>query len=100
MPHGAGLRKLTKDIQLVESISNLEFQSPSIDSADHALLSYAIKLTRTPSAISADDVESLRSQGFDDLGIQDICQVAAYFNYVNRIAEGLSVELEAEMTDL
>ena len=100
MHHGAGLRRLTKDKQLVESISNLEFQSPLIDSADQALLNYAIKLTRTPSAISVDDVESLRSQGFDDLGIHDLCQVVAYFSYVNRIAEGLGVELEAEMTNL
>lgn len=66
--HGAGLRRLAKDHHVVESILNLEFQSPLIDSTDQALLSYAIKLTRTPSAITADDVESLRSQGFDDLG--------------------------------
>jgi alkylhydroperoxidase family enzyme len=31
---------------------------------------------------------------FDDTGILDICQVVSYFNYVNRLADGLGVELE------
>ena len=32
---------------------------------------------------------------FDDTAILDICQVVSYFNYVNRMADGLGVELEA-----
>jgi uncharacterized peroxidase-related enzyme len=58
------------------------------------LLEFAIRLTREPAAIAKDDVEGLRKQGFEDRAIHDICQVVAYFNYVNRIASGLGVELE------
>ena len=36
----------------------------------------------------------LRGAGFDDRGIHDICAVTAYFAFVNRIADGLGVELE------
>lgn len=62
--------------------------------ADHAMLDYAEKLTLTPREISAADVDSLRAAGFDDRGVHDICSITAYFAYVNRIADGLGVDLE------
>lgn len=58
------------------------------------MLDYAVKLTREPAAIAESDVEGLRRAGFDDRGILDIVLVTAYFNFVNRIADGLGVELE------
>lgn len=58
------------------------------------MLVYVDTLTRTPAAIRAEDVETLRSAGFSDAAILDICQVAAYYAYVNRLADGLGVELE------
>lgn len=61
---------------------------------DRALLDYALKLTRTPWTMGRDDVEALRRHGFDDRAIHDLCAVAAYFAFVNRIADGLGVELE------
>ena len=63
--------------------------------ADRAMLEYASKLTRTPDAIGADDIELLRQQGFDDRAIHDICAITAYFAFVNRIADGLGVEMES-----
>jgi NAD(P)H-hydrate epimerase len=44
--------------------------------------------------MSEADVLAVRAAGFDDRAIVDANQVVAYFNYVNRIAEGLGVELE------
>lgn len=64
--------------------------------ADRAMLDYAIQLTRAPATVGAGDVEALRAAGFTDAGILDICQVVAYYNYVNRLADGLGVELEEE----
>jgi len=58
------------------------------------MLKYAVKLTRTPGAVEPSDVEALRSHGFDDRGILDICQVVSYYNYVNRLADGVGVEME------
>ena len=63
------------------------------------MLDYALKLTRTPHSIGSDDVEALRDAGFDDTAVLDICQVVAYYNYVNRLADGLGVELEAFWSD-
>lgn len=58
------------------------------------MLDYAVKLTRTPAAVGADDVAALRAAGFGDAAVLDICQVTSYYNYVNRLADGLGVELE------
>ena len=35
--------------------------------------------------------------GLDDTAIHDAAQVIAYFNYINRVADGLGVDLEPEM---
>jgi len=59
------------------------------------MLDYAVKLSRAPSAVTSDDVERLREAGFEDAAILDICQVTSYYNYVNRLADGLGVELES-----
>ncbi|MEW5984808.1 MAG: hypothetical protein AB1806_20845 [Acidobacteriota bacterium] len=62
---------------------------------ERAMLAYAVKLTREPASITADDVRSLRDTGFDDRAIHDICAIVAYFAFVNRLADGLGVELES-----
>ena len=60
-----------------------------------ALCTYALKLTREPAAVTEADVAALRAIGLDDRAIVDANQVVSYFNYVNRIADGLGVELES-----
>ena len=60
-----------------------------------ALFRYAIKLTRTPHEMVESDLAPLRAAGLSDRDIVDLKQVVAYFNYVNRVADGLGVELEA-----
>jgi uncharacterized peroxidase-related enzyme len=61
---------------------------------DRAMLDYSLRLTRDPSSVRVEDVARLRDVGFDDTAILDICQVVSYYNYVNRLADGLGVELE------
>jgi alkylhydroperoxidase family enzyme len=58
------------------------------------MLDYAMKLTQTPSEIEPADIQRLRTAGFDDHAIHDVCAIAAYYGFVNRIADGLGVELE------
>lgn len=40
------------------------------------------------------DVQALRDAGLQDRAIHDVNAIVAYFNYVNRVALGLGVELE------
>ena len=64
--------------------------------ANRSMLDYVRKLTLSPGDMSLSDVEALRDTGFDDRAIHDICVIAAYFAFVNRLADGLGVELEGE----
>ncbi|HEV2062270.1 MAG TPA: hypothetical protein VGR12_05400 [Solirubrobacteraceae bacterium] len=61
-----------------------------------ALCSYAFKLTLRPWEMNRRDVEALRGVGLSDRDIVDANQVVAYYNYVNRVADGLGVQLEPE----
>jgi alkylhydroperoxidase family enzyme len=47
--------------------------------------------------MTRDDVEHLRATGFTDEDIHDITQIAAYFNYINRVADALGIPPEPEM---
>lgn len=58
------------------------------------MLQYVEKLTRSPRDMVESDVKHLRSVGFTDRDILDIATVTAYYAYVNRIADGLGVDLE------
>jgi uncharacterized peroxidase-related enzyme len=61
---------------------------------ESAMLAYAAALTRDPAGIGSQDVEALRGAGLSDAAILDVCQIAAYYAFVNRLANGLGVELE------
>lgn len=67
--------------------------------ADRQMLDYAAKLTRTPWQMTENDVIALRELGFSDRAVLDIAQVAAYYAYVNRIADGLGISMEAYWAD-
>lgn len=66
-----------------------------LEPADRVFLAYVEKLTLAPATVGAADVEALRTHGFDDRMIHDAAAVTAYFAFVNRLAEGLGVELES-----
>lgn len=70
------------------------FDGTRFTAPDRSLLEYADRLTLAPGAIVASDVERLRGAGFDDRAIHDACAIVAYFAFVNRIADGLGVEIE------
>ena len=51
-------------------------------------------LTLKPWEMVEADVVALREAGFSDSAILDINQVTGYYAYVNRLADGLGVEME------
>jgi uncharacterized peroxidase-related enzyme len=74
-----------------------DWRSAGLDAQDLALCEYAAKLTHTPGEMRSSDVEVLRTYGFDDVAIHDAIQVVSYFNYINRVADAVHVDLEPEM---
>ena len=71
-----------------------DYRRAFLSHANRAMLDYTAKLTRTPGDMEEDDVDWLRENGFSDRAILDIAQVVAYYAYVNRIADGLGLQLE------
>ena len=55
------------------------------------MLDYVAKLTTDATRVSRDDHAGLREAGFDDRGILQITLIAAWFNYINRVADALGV---------
>jgi uncharacterized peroxidase-related enzyme len=81
---------VTLDGALVEALER-DYQSAPIAPSDRAMLDYAVKLTLHAWKMTEADVGALRAFGFDDRAILQITLIAAWFNYINRVADALGV---------
>ncbi|HSS72798.1 MAG TPA: peroxidase-related enzyme [Gaiellaceae bacterium] len=86
--HTAALRKLTKDPDFVDQLAT-GYKYAELEPRDRAMLDFAVKLTEASDRCSDEDVVALRDAGWSDEEIMDIAQVAAMFNFTNRLASGL-----------
>ena len=98
-PHCAsGLVHRLADLSVSSSIVDRAARNPQDLATGHARLDaiseYAWKLTVSPSEIEQADVEHLRNVGLDDLEILDLNNIVAYYNYINRVANGLGLRTE------
>ena len=98
MHHGAALTRESGEPALAEAVASGDFDR--LPDRIGLLCRWALKLTTRPWAMHEDDLLPLRHEGgLTDRDIVDANQVVAYFNYVNRIADGLGVELEPYWPD-
>lgn len=75
-----------------------DYRKCGFDPVDVALCEYALALTLTPGKMTPAHVQALQEIGFSDEQITLATQVISYFNYINRIADGLGVDPEEWMT--
>ena len=68
-----------------------DYTQASLSDQDRTMLNYVAKLTKSPREITPEDLEKLRRVGFDDTAILQINLIASWFNYINRVADGLGV---------
>jgi len=93
----ANLSDEVQDEELAEHIKH-DWRKANLSDENKALCGWAEKLTMTPGKMSENDVKGLGASGFSQRAISDdAAQVVGYFNYINRIAEGLGVDLEPDM---
>ena len=78
------------DEQLVKALQE-DYRTAPISDGERTMLDYAAQLTRDATRISRADHEKLRRAGFDDRAILQITLIAAWFNYINRVADALGV---------
>ena len=75
----------------LQAIVSTDYTKAKLSPRERAIADHAAKLTRTPGAMTQDDVEKLRKVGLDDRAILDVTLVAAYFAFSNRLASGLGL---------
>lgn len=71
-----------------------DWRTAPLEPGDRALAEFAEALTRTPNVGAAARLAALRAAGWDDAVILRATEIVGYFNFVNRLADGLGVELE------
>jgi uncharacterized peroxidase-related enzyme len=84
---------VTLDKGLVEALEK-DYTTAPISPQDRVMLDYVVKLTKDATKVWKDDIERLRSVGFEDRGILQITLIASWFNYINRVADSLGVGRE------
>ena len=97
--HGAILRIRAKDGEIADRIAT-NWRSAPISERQRAMLAFAVKLARTPEAVTEEDFTQLRSHGFDDEDIWDIGSVTALFALSNRIAHLADLQPNPEFFSL
>ena len=101
--HVVGMQRLLDDdVRSTEIRAALEADQPeaAFDGRDLAILEYAKKLTRSPTEITEEDIDSLRRTTLDDGEILELNQVAAYFAYANRTVLGLGINTDGDIIGL
>ena len=98
--HWANARHLIGDSDRADAIeAALRAGRPedAFDGWELALMRYAQKLTTEPGRMDKSDVNSLRAAGLDDGEILEANQIVCYFNYANRLLNGLGVTTEGDV---
>ncbi len=93
--HSAALRKYVKDESLIAKLV-ASHETASLDPMEKAIVNYAVALTRDPTSLTEAHIGALRESGMGDEEILQLALIASYFNFVNRMANGLGVDLEKE----
>ena len=98
--HWTNARRLIKDKARSEAIrAALDAGRPELafEGRQLALLNYARKLTADVANMNEGDMAALRAAGCDDGEILEVNQVCAYFNYSNRLLNGLGVTTQGDV---
>jgi uncharacterized peroxidase-related enzyme len=98
--HFMNVRRLLDDDQRAFALkAALEASAPeqAFTGKELALLRYVAKLTARPGDMVKADIDALRAAGCDDGEILEANQVCAYFNYSNRLLNGLGVTTEGDV---
>ena len=81
------------DDSLKEQLAT-DIQTADITGTEKLMLAYALKITRDAASIDQAYIDALKAKGMSDDMLHDVVQVTSYFAYINRLADGLGVELE------
>lgn len=81
---------VTLDESLIASLREDYTQAP-LSEQDRAMLDYVVQLTKDATRLTPEHHDKLRDVGFNEQAILQITLIAAWFNYINRVADALGV---------
>ena len=81
------------DKDLVDALEK-DYTTAPVTAQERVMLDYVVKITKDATRVWKDDHERLHAAGFDDKAILQITLIAAWFNYINRVADALGVGRE------
>jgi len=83
--HGAALREALGDPIKADRIT-LDYTRAGLDAKMKAVLDYAVKLTKDPHDCTEDDIARLETLGLTQEEVWDVIEIAAMYNFTNRMA--------------
>jgi uncharacterized peroxidase-related enzyme len=81
---------VTLDPELVRALEQ-DFRTAPVTPQERVMLEYVVQLSKDATRITRQDHDRLHEAGFDDRAILQITLIAAWFNYINRVADALGV---------
>jgi len=93
--HGAILRIYAKNPLVADQVA-IDHRKADITERQSAMLDFAVKLARTPEAVSEDDRRNLEAHGFSAEDIWDIGAITAFFALSNRMAHLIEMRANEE----
>ncbi|HEV3263536.1 MAG TPA: hypothetical protein VG013_42260 [Gemmataceae bacterium] len=81
---------MTLDPELVRALEQ-DFRTAPVTPQERVMLEYVVQLSKDATRITRQDHDRLHEAGFDDRAILQITLIAAWFNYINRVADALGV---------
>ena len=71
-----------------------DWKKVNLSERQQALCQLAEKVSEDSKQMKFEELSSFKQTGYSDRAIHDAVQIIGYFNYINRIADSLSIELE------
>lgn len=77
---------------MARALARADLDSAGLTDAERALLTYVAKLTRTPAAMTDDDVATLHTLGWTDAEVWEATFTTSIFAMFNRMADAFGLE--------
>jgi uncharacterized peroxidase-related enzyme len=94
--HEKDLRSVVASDEQRQAVQE-DYRSADLTPREVVLLDFAVKLTKLPSGMQKGDLDALRGHGFTDEQLVDAVHCISYFNFINRVLDGLGVDPEPSM---
>jgi uncharacterized peroxidase-related enzyme len=94
--HEKDLRAVVENDKQRQAVQE-DYRTAGLTPREVALLDFAVKLTKHPTDVQTADLDAMRQHGFNDEQLVDAVHCIGYFNFINRVLDGLGVDPEPSM---